>query len=251
MTFSEAKRQFAIRHSLWAASELEREITESFPAFRAFKTGSYFSDYLFMQQLTRAEQLAYASGLVKKFNQATNVLSEPCSDLEIQLLDRRRQFALALNAKRLPFKKLPGVKYSNKSKLRRVILTKFKAAFGHECIGLECVGLDQELNFKMKICGWIVSTNFNFERHQRVDFHHHIYSASFNEYRGAQIPTMILGGMLCYHSWLFKASQTDWAQLLDEDIEPVCDFIIQYCRRFFEVLPKMLKGLEFENVTAE
>jgi hypothetical protein len=49
--------------------------------------------------------------------------------------------------------------------------------------------------------------------------------------------------------WLGIRGDTQWEYLMDEDIQPACDFIIQRSRHFFEIVPKLLKGLEFEKLT--
>jgi hypothetical protein len=34
---------------------------------------------------------------------------------------------------------------------------------------------------------------------------------------------------------------------MDENVESTCDAVIERCRHFFSVAPKLLKGLELEN----
>jgi hypothetical protein len=38
---------------------------------------------------------------------------------------------------------------------------------------------------------------------------------------------------------------------MDEDVDSACDAAIKLCGHFFEVAPKLLKGLEFEKITTE
>ena len=47
--------------------------------------------------------------------------------------------------------------------------------------------------------------------------------------------------MLCFDSRISHS----------EDVEHTCDAVIKLYGRFFEVLPKLLKGLEFERIVAE
>jgi len=80
MNFSEAKRQFDIRYYLWATSEFQREIEESFPVLRSFKAGSAWKTYQFMLQLSKDDQLILARSLLKRFHpNAVKALGEMCS----------------------------------------------------------------------------------------------------------------------------------------------------------------------------
>ena len=57
MTFTEAEEEFQVRYYLWATSEWEREIEQSFPNLRPFKTGSAWETYHHMQQLGKRERM--------------------------------------------------------------------------------------------------------------------------------------------------------------------------------------------------
>lgn len=45
MTFRKLQEEFQVRYYLWATSEWEREIEQSFPSLRTFKTGSPWETY--------------------------------------------------------------------------------------------------------------------------------------------------------------------------------------------------------------
>jgi hypothetical protein len=254
MTFEKAKQEFQIRYYLWATSEFEREIDESFPNLRLFKSGSAWTMYHFMQQLDRSDQLSLAHSRLKKIHpEAVKVLGESCSADEESLRTRLNAFRLVENGRQFFTGKPSGekIKFASKSKLRRNILNQFKTAFGSECLDLACVGLDPELDFKIKCCGWILNTHFEFNgRNSQIWYFHDIRSEVADILRAK--PIMEIGGpFISFNSWLGISSQTQWEHLLPEDVELACDAVIKHCRQFIEVAPKLLKGLEFEKIKSE
>jgi hypothetical protein len=63
MVFAEAKREFQIRYYLWATSEFEKEIDESFPNLRSFNIVSVVDVQQWMRtQSKRAEPLIGSPG---------------------------------------------------------------------------------------------------------------------------------------------------------------------------------------------
>jgi hypothetical protein len=62
---------------------------------------------------------------------------------------------------------------------------------------------------------------------------------------------LVMGYYMSFCSWLGVTSQTQWEYLMEEDVEPTCEAVINFCERFFEVAPKLLKGLEFEKITPD
>ncbi|HVU26600.1 MAG TPA: hypothetical protein VHG71_02555 [Verrucomicrobiae bacterium] len=252
MTFEEAKQEFEIRYYYWAISEWEKEVNKSFPSLNLFKTESARIVAQFMQQLNSAEQLILARSLLKRFHQkAVKMLGEDISDEEESLVSKFDAFRLAEDAKIISknlFSK--NVKFANKGKFRRTILTKFKAAFGTHCFELELVGLDPELDFKMHYGGWVLNTRFEFNgAHKQIHYWHGI--ASPNTIEPHRMPTMVMGKSISFNAWLAISSQTQWEYLLPEDVEPACDAAIKFCGRFIEIAPKLLKGLEFEKIKSE
>jgi len=253
---SELKRQFAIRYYLWATSEWEREIAESFPRLRSFKNGPAWQVYQFMRQLDSRDQFILAQSLLKRFHQeAIQALGETCSAEEQSLRSQLDEFRNQERAK-----EIFGVEHEDKKskrasskKLRKVMAAKFQAAFGSECIGLPpCLDQETEFAFKMKVSGWILDTHFWFGRRQcLINYSHGISSEAtfkFPGFRGGwSMPIMGIGSIISFNSWL-GISQTEWKHLTNEEVEPACDAVIKHCRHFFEVAPKLLKGLELEKV---
>jgi hypothetical protein len=254
MTFSKAKHEFAVRYYLWGQSEFKREIEGSFPIMRSFKAGRFGKRYRFIQQLDRTEQLILASGLLKRANpDAVQALGESFTSEEEALLAQLREFNLkpmGIEAEILERQRVgEKIKLASKAKIRKAIPNQFKVAFGAKCFDLAIVGMDPELDFKMKWNGWIISTCFNFEvRGRQFDYSHSIYSETFSEYRGTKIPVVSFPNLT---GWLGMRGDVGWEYLMDEDIQPVCDFIVQRCGHFFDVVPKLMKGLEFEKIAEE
>ena len=253
MTFSEAKQEFAVRHYLWGQFEFKREIDESFPLMRSFKAGRIWKRYRFMQQIDEREQLILASGLLKRANpDAVQALGESFTPDEETLLAQLREFSLhpkgfgAETEARKSAEERIG--FASKAKLRRAVMNQFEGAFGSQCINLAIVGLDPEMNFKMKCCGWLLSTDFTFNGVKRqVAYSHRIRSEMSKERDGVRD---IILGFPSLSGWLGTRGDTSWEYLLDEDIQLVCDFIIQRCRHWFDVAPKLLKGLECEKMAS-
>jgi hypothetical protein len=202
MTFSNAKREFDIRYYLWAISEFEKEIEESFPTLRLFKAGGAWKTYQFMLKLPKSEQLVLARGLIKRSHpNAVKTLGETCSAEEGSLLSRRdAAFSniLSIGAEiRARKKAREPVKLASKRELRKVITAQFKVAFGNECIDLACVDEEPELTFKMKRSGWIIKTLFWFGRGESVlDYSHNIESEETFPYRGGVVGMGLGGGYL-------------------------------------------------------
>jgi hypothetical protein len=255
MTFSEAKREFDIRYYLWSISEFEKEIEESFPTLRLFKAGGPWKTYQLMLKLPKSDQLILARSLLKRFHpNAVKSLGEICSPEE-QMLRSRRDTAfsniVSFGDEILARKKAgEPIKLASKRKLRNVITTQFKTAFGNECIDLARADEDDEmLRFKMKRAGWIVKTIFYFGRSQAIlNYSHNVESEKTFPVDGGEMG-MGMGGMMSFNSYLGISSQTEWDYLTEEEIEPTCAVVVKLCAHFFDVLPRLLKGLECENVT--
>jgi hypothetical protein len=248
MTFSKAKNEFDIRYYLWAKSEFEREIEQSFPDLRLSNIVGVPSLYHLMRLFTRSDQLNLAHGLLKRFHpQAVEALNEECSREEMSLLAKRDACNIIENSRQLTGPE-EGKKFAGKSKLRSKVLTEFKKAYGGDCLALASVGLDPELDFKMRCCGWILSTRFEFNgRHRQMDYAQHIQSEATTNYGGA--PAIVLSEWISFTGWLGIHGQTQWEYLIDDEIDMACDTAIRLCARFIDVAPKLLKGLEFEQIT--
>ena len=70
MELKDAEKEFRFRSYFWDKAEWEKEINESFPHLRMFKTGHAWEIYQFMQKLKKEEQLALAMGRLKQRSQA-------------------------------------------------------------------------------------------------------------------------------------------------------------------------------------
>jgi hypothetical protein len=262
MNFPKAQQEFKIRYYLWAVSEFEREVDEAFPDLQLFRTGPTWQLYQFMQKLDSERQLALARSLLKRFHpQAVKALSEICSTEEESLrneLDSFRHDAIAGIELEIDAKRLMGerIKFMSKRKLLNAMAQRFQAAFGTRCIesGRELTG-DARLEFQVKCSGgWIISTYFWFGRGESlIDYGHAISSETTVEHHGPQGPYMaslIMANLISFCSWLGICSQTQWEYLLDDkNVDQACDAAIKFCRRFFDIAPKLLKGLEFDRIT--
>ena len=315
MNFLKAKQEFQIRYYLWAISEWEKEISESFPNLCSFKAASAWKAYQFMQLLGKTEQMVLARGLLKRSHaDAVKTLGESCSQEEESLRWKRDEFfrirqqyqfvqqlekdgqpdvaqfwiqRLRAKAANLPgvgyfdsdksllsqldavfrpipltfeeqiaAKKLTGekIKFASKRKLQKAITEKFKAAFGDQCLDHRFDDeYDLNSNFDIKCFGWIVSTNCWFGRRESlINYSHGIGSETKITHPESKTSAsaMIMAQMVSFSSWLGITSQIQWEYLMNEDVEPACDAVIKFCGHFFAVAPKLLKGLEFENITA-
>jgi len=66
MNLADAEKEFQSRHYIWSKAEWQKEIDDSFPHLRMFKTGGAWDLYQFMQKLSKDEQLALAMGRLKQ-----------------------------------------------------------------------------------------------------------------------------------------------------------------------------------------
>jgi hypothetical protein len=209
-----------------------------------------------MLRLPSTERLVLAHGLLKRFHpNAVKALGETCSTEEESLRARRDSFPsnILSFAEEIRARKKAGepIKLASKRKLRKVMTAQFKAAFGDECIGLACVEEEEDLRFKMKRSGWVVNTMFYFGRsHAILNYSHNIGSEQTFPYRHGRI-AMGMRGLISFNSYLGISSQTEWDYLTEEEIEPSCAVALKLCAHFFDVAPKLLKGLECETVTPD
>lgn len=255
MVFEEAKREFGIRYYLWATSEFEKEIEGSFPSFRASKIMTVADVHQYMQQLSKSDQLTLAHALLKRFHpEAVKALGEASLEEEEVLLARRDAFHPTRRAREKEIRErrlaCEKITFASKRKLRKVMTAKFREAFGDLCFGMASVDEEPHLKFKMKCCGWILMTNFWFGRRESlIDYTQGVVSESTFEHRGNQVPAMIFPAQIHLCSWLGISGMTKREYLMNEDVEPACDAVIKYCGHFFDIAPKLLKGLEAEKVT--
>ena len=134
------------------------------------------------------------------------------------------------------------------------MVSKFIESYGNQCIRME-IGKEWDPLFKMKCCGWILSTQLWFGRQESlIQYNHGIESETLIHHpKNPEItgPAYRLGQRLSFGGWLGACSQTQWEYLLPEDVEPACCAVIKLCGHFFEVAPKLLSGLEYEKITGQ
>jgi hypothetical protein len=260
MTSSQAKREFEIRYYLWAISEFQDEIEHSFQNFGSFKTGHVWKLQRFIEKLDRADQLVLASAMLKRFHpDAVRTLNESCSPEEQALRNQLDSFRnrdagpeIEIAARRRAGEKL---KFTSKRKLLKITSQTFQSAF-KACSEIDRdEDYDPHLRFQMESGGWVIYTNFWFGRQESlIDYCHGIATKSIFAQKGAkgvyhaQFP---MGMMLSFCSWLGICSQTQWKHLQTEDVSVACDALVKHCAHFFEVTPKLLKGLEIDSISEE
>ena len=139
------------------------------------------------------------------------------------------------------------------TKLRKTMAEKFTKADGERCVKIP--GERRDPWFEMKFAGWIVTTGFTFGRSESmISYSHSIGSEAktpIPEFPPeVWPPTKRLGLHISFAGWLGICSRTQWEHLFAEAVEPACDAVLKLCDRFFDVAPKLLKGLEFETIKA-
>ena len=209
-----------------------------------------------MQQITKNEQLTLARCLLRRsYPDTATILGEGLSEAANLLLDRFDKFRSQFYGQARNDLSGQRGKYVSKSKLRRAIEIAFTKAYGRRCVKIQ-TEKDLDPWFEMKCTGWIVATRFTFGRRQSMICYYHSIESEAKvpnpefppEY---WMPAMRLGHWLSLASWLGISSQTEWASLLNGEVDQACDAVIKCCGHFFEAVPRLLKGLEFENILEE
>jgi hypothetical protein len=140
------------------------------------------------------------------------------------------------------------VKLAPKRKFRTTILTKFKQAFGSQCLELACVGLDPDLEFKMNCRGWLLSTNFDFTGRGPSQLSYwHSLTGPMPINSGRRLAALS-SSPIGFAEWL-GIGQTHWEYIMDVEVERTCDAAVELCRRFIQVAPTLLQGLDYESIT--
>jgi hypothetical protein len=243
MKLVEAQHEFCIRYYRWATYAFRREITDSFPYLRAFKTGAAWSLVHFMDRLDLQRQITLASALLKRFHpEAVKSLEDHFNVAEEELYS---QFSI-LRKQPSPLgegilaKELSGhkVRYASRRKIRKQLIHQASSLLDSHPI----IFSDSEIAFEKNCCGWVIVTLFDFGgRSDQVRYHHSIVSESKREPFG--IPEAVLRRFISLHSWLGLSSETSWEYLVDDDIQHVCNCIMDSCRLFLDAAPKLLEGL--------
>ena len=315
MIFANAQREFRSRLCLWANSEWEKEIAESFPNLRLFKIDWPWQTYQFMRLLKRSEQLALARALLeRRWPEAADSLDRQClaegellrwkrDDFfrmrglyrSVLRLEKEREFAQArflFQTIRPEAVKIAGGDFENDAELRsrldaiyepipptfeeelaarqlagekiefakrRTLIKTMKAKYirtfsDQNLEPYDIVEGEPDLVFSTRCCGWILRTSFYFKRRENsMEYYHDFISEDTYEQegQGGKIRVFLrIESNLSFCSWLGDGS-TGWRYLTESEVEPACDNAIKFCRKFFEVAPKLLKGLELETITGE
>lgn len=244
IAFSDAKRAFENRCYDWWGSELEKEVNASFPNLNTFKSGFGWKMRHFMQQLTHGDQLLLARVIVKRWRSALFGATEKEKEL-LALFDQFTSEPSSLEVE-IGLRKLAGkrAKMTSKSKLRKATVAKFVEAFGSQCFDMK-LGAEWDPLFQMKSCGWILSTQLTFGRRQPVlTYRHMIVSETrITHPQNPEItgPAMTLSPGV---TWLVN----QWEDILEDDLDEVCNGLIRLTGFFFASAPHLLEGLEFDRI---
>jgi hypothetical protein len=194
-----------------------------------------------------------ARGLLKRFHAAAaKTLGETCSPEEEALRSRRDEALsnIVSFGEEVRARKNAGepVKLASKRQLRTAITAQFKSGLGDERIDWAVLEEERELSFQIKRAGWLVDTFFDFGRKEPLlRYTHSIASEQTFPYRGARV-AMVMGWCMSFNSYLGLSSQTEWHYVTTDEIESTCATVMTICSHFFDVLPKLLKGLECDRV---
>lgn len=312
MELADAEKEFWLRIYIWAKAEWEKEINESFPHLRLFKTGHAWDIYQFMQKLSKEEQLALAAGRLKQgYRDAASAWGDKLSAMEESLCRKfdafshiKGQFRLfeqlrgdgktteanivfevvCAEAARILFdtdssnaefllaqldaffgsipssfeeqveaRKQAGEKlrFAAKKKLQKTITRMFKESFAGGFVDFRIDDFKDNpwTSFDIKCSGWILTTQFTFGRQQSFVSHRHSIQSE-TRIRHPQNPS-ITGPAMTLCSGTAWPCAWSWDYLMNEDVELACNETLRYCRYFYEAAPRLLKGLEFQNIAAE
>jgi hypothetical protein len=248
MILSDAKREFEIRCCYWLRAELENEITNSFPNLRLFRSGYGWKLHQFMQKLESSDQLALANAMVKRNSTYLAASGETMTAEENALWYSFERFfrepssmEMEIQARRQAGEK---IKMASKGKLRKASLAKFVEAYGSHCFDMK-LGEEWDPLFLMKCCGWIVSTQLTFGRRQPVlTYGHKIVS----ETRIAHLQNPQITGPAMTLSPGFAWLVNQWEDIMEDDLDLVCNALVRQAGCFLAVAPRLLAGLEFDKI---
>jgi len=146
------------------------------------------------------------------------------------------------------------ISFASKRKLQKAVTKSFNDAFGGQCTNFRFIDkIDPSSGFDMICCGWTISTQFWFGRRESLISYTHLIASPTRvanpDNPEITTPAMLLANCLSFGRWLGIPGQ--WEYLTDEEVKPACDAAVKLCGHFFEVVPKLLKGLEFEIIGEE
>lgn len=243
MNLAKIQQEFYIRYYLWSKKDFKREIHESFPYLRLFKTGPGRSFIEFMGRLERDDQLVLASALLKKFHpEAVKFLGEDLSSEELEMQSQFRVFSnipSTMDESTLA-KELAGEKiiYASRRKLRKAIIDRVAPV-----LGADIIRFSDSVKIRTNCRGWSIDTDFDFGgMSEQVRYGHSIVSRQRQEPYG--MPAISLAQFISLNSWLGLSSATSWKYLEESDIEQVSDTIYRLCDHFIRAASNLLEGNE-------
>lgn len=234
-------------------SDEENSICEKYYAFwRMWELFSY------MQHLGRGQELTDRV-LEMKHSEASQILGENWLD-EKELLRPRLEavfdsvpppFEEEVAARRRSGDKL---KFASKRRLQTAVTKAFRDAFGSRCINFRATEkIDPTSEFDQECCGWVVSTQFWYGRRESLINYTHLIASptriAHPDIPEITAPDMLLANCISFGCWLGTIGQ--WEYLMPDDVQLACDAAVKLCGKFFDVAPKLLKGLEFDKITSE
>lgn len=250
MRLSEAEHEFRIRKFYWHVSEFEKEINNSFPNLRLFKSGFGWKLYHFMQRLKPSGQLMLANTQLKlRYAGEISELGLEITEEEKDLLEKFKEFALQPSSREFEIvsKKKAGerIKFAPKPKLRKTLVLRFIETYGSQCVHME-TGEGWDPQFHMRCCGWIINTQLVLSRRQSVVWFRHLIQSE-NRVPHPKHPELGTVPVITFDNgaaWL----ESRWEDVMSDEVEAVSNEVVRIAGFFFDVAPKLLKGLELEKL---
>ena len=255
MTYTEAQMEFNLRLYRWSMSALQHEINQSFPSFKF--CGDFPSKtLLFLNSLDENSKMMLGNALLlsrhQNYENAPDFLNQPFSDEVLALMRREEALRLKTTPSNLTeyfsVKKAPLPAAANRRLLKKKIKEHFLDLYGSECLPADPLDGKDELLFRMRCCGWIIKTSFDFGRWSpEITYEHIIWTGKWitKEEPGVLFANAI-GFRLNYGCEIGIGSE--WGKITVENIDSVCAEIMGHCQKMFDAFPNLLKGLELENL---
>jgi hypothetical protein len=254
VTYAEAQKEFQIRLYRWAKTAQEEELEGDFPNFRYFDE-EFQRRFLFMGTLDRPSQFSLCRAWLKNRHQeAATALGDTVSLDEQTLMRKEEAFRLrqapgTWEGRFTPKNESEQPPKANRKQLKKAIRDIFNAAFGSLFLPPNPLDKSGDMTFRIKCCGWIINTSFDFGRWEPEISHHQ--SIWTGKWITKEEPAVLLANALRiqmnYGNELGLGSTR--RAILAENIEPTCAEIIAHCRIMFDAFPKLLEGLELESLT--
>lgn len=245
-----------------AVKHLGETCTKEEEAFRQKRDGfpDFRRRFQFCQQMMNEQQLDVAEYWLNQLhNDASTIPGVGFFSDEKSMLSRLNDFFKTIGTpfeEEIVTRKKAGekIRFAGKRKLQKAITEKFKSAFGDRCINHEFDDIaDLSTFFDMECCGWTIRTSFWFGRGQSLlNYSHSISSPTKNASSDSVSAPQFLSMdcLMSFSSWLGITSQFELEFISNQEVEPACDSVIAHCKNFFDIAPKLLKGLEFETISA-